>query len=584
MQVNRNFPAYHGRMDVGPAIERLRTFDRPGAYLVRFKKEYLFSYISDTGEVKHETINNSRKTSLRQANPGLVTIQDTVEFLLNCDQNHKFVYMVSHLDFDEAAVFTNYQVDPNTCHACDRTFRDPKEVHNHAQIHKFAFCDICKTMVPQRSYTQHRSRCSDLKSKWFKCHLCNTFSTRYRAHLKKHIERKHGSQSAQCQYCDKDFGNAVLLENHVRKCHIGYDCSFCARHFRTKHGLNYHIKTNHLDSDHTSGSDSDNPPSPSPPSRSHDTTLNDDSCDHHHCDHHHCDQDHLLIPPRPPATCPAPVSPPAAASCTSPASCTAPASPSSPALCTAPASPCASSPAPPLSTHSPPSQNSGHPPGPNSGPCSPPSLGPTDMTSGFGPAQHSTPRRGRGFLRCPTPGCTYKAHSKILLRKHVKLVHRNKRSPPVFACKYCKDHEDPEQRFVTKYKKNLLYHQKHKCLGIARVPKVLNPTELWDIVSDVGISNRQAEKFLTGLCKKLGYRFVPKYLRKVLSQSLNSFRQCLTCEVLSFKDKSGEDASPTTLVYTQDLKSVIDKVIEARGIVKPFINIGIDGGKEKVDN
>ena len=164
----------------------------------------------------------------------------------------------------------------------------------------------------------------------------------------------------------------------------------------------------------------------------------------------------------------------------------------------------------------------------------------------------------------------------------MKLVHRNKRSPPVFQCKYCKDHEDPTERFVTKYKKNLLYHQKHKCLGIARIPKVLNSAEIWDIVSDVAISNKQAEKFLTGLCKKLGYKFVPKYLKKVLSESLNSFRQCLKCEVLSFKDKGGGDAAPTTLVYTEDLKSVIDTVISSRGIKSPFINIGIDGGKDKV--
>ena len=181
MQVNRNFPAYHGRMDMDPAIARLRTIDRPGAYLVRFKKEYMFSYISEQGDVKHEIINNSRNTSLRDANPDVISIQDTVDFLLNLDQNEKFVYMVSHLSFDEPAAFTNYQVDPNTCHACEKNFCDPKEVHNHAQIHRFAFCEVCKTMVPRRSYSQHKSRCSNLKAKRLKCHLCNIFATRYRS-------------------------------------------------------------------------------------------------------------------------------------------------------------------------------------------------------------------------------------------------------------------------------------------------------------------------------------------------------------------------------------------------------------------
>ena len=164
----------------------------------------------------------------------------------------------------------------------------------------------------------------------------------------------------------------------------------------------------------------------------------------------------------------------------------------------------------------------------------------------------------------------------------MKFVHTNKRAPPFFACQHCKDHPDPTQRFVTKYKKSLIYHQKHKCLSVARIPKVLNPTELWDIVSQVAISNNQAEKFLTKLVKYLGYRFVPKHLRKVLSDSLNSFRQCLTSEVLQFEGKHGEDAAPTTLVYTHNLRAVIDQVISSRGIVSPYINIGIDGGKDKV--
>ena len=48
-------------------------------------------------------------------------------------------------------------------------------------------------------------------------------------------------------------------------------------------------------------------------------------------------------------------------------------------------------------------------------------------------------------------------------------------------------------------------------------------------------------------------------------------------------DKNGEDAAPTTLVYTHNLCAVIDQVISAQGIGSPFINIGIDGGKDKVD-
>ena len=90
---------------MNPAIARLRIIDKPGAYLVRFKKEYIFSYICENGDIKHETINNRRNTSLRDANPEVISIQDTVDFLLNLDQNQKFVYFSpgfkSDLEFTE---------------------------------------------------------------------------------------------------------------------------------------------------------------------------------------------------------------------------------------------------------------------------------------------------------------------------------------------------------------------------------------------------------------------------------------------------------------------------------------------------
>ena len=38
----------------------------------------------------------------------------------------------------------------------------------------------------------------------------------------------------------------------------------------------------------------------------------------------------------------------------------------------------------------------------------------------------------------------------------------------------------------------------------------------------------------------------------------------------------------TTLVFVQDLRSVIDQVIASGNIKSPFINIGIDGGRDKV--
>ena len=86
MEVNENFPAYHGPLNTTDAIARLRTIDRQGAYLVRFRtKDFILSYITETGEIKHKIINFARNSSLRQANPSLNSLKATVDFLTSID-------------------------------------------------------------------------------------------------------------------------------------------------------------------------------------------------------------------------------------------------------------------------------------------------------------------------------------------------------------------------------------------------------------------------------------------------------------------------------------------------------------------
>ena len=247
MQVNISLPSYHGRLDAAPAIARLRTVDRPGAYLIRFKKEYVISYIAENGEVKHEIINFSKGTTLRDKNPTLFTINATVDFLLKCDQNQKFVYLVNWQDFEEPAALNNYIVDSNSCHACDKVFQDLGELYSHLTVHKFSFCEHCNTMVPKRYFPQHKIKCSQ-SPKDLSCHICNTFSTRWKSALRKHIKTMHGEHSTKCNICGKAFRNAISLENHMRK-HNGYDCVTCGRNFKSRQALDYHRKANHVDTD-----------------------------------------------------------------------------------------------------------------------------------------------------------------------------------------------------------------------------------------------------------------------------------------------------------------------------------------------
>ena len=65
-------------------------------------------------DVRHEIINLASNTSLREANPRPVSLEDTVDFLIKCDLNQKYVCLVSWRDFEELAACTNYD------YVCDR--------------------------------------------------------------------------------------------------------------------------------------------------------------------------------------------------------------------------------------------------------------------------------------------------------------------------------------------------------------------------------------------------------------------------------------------------------------------------------
>ena len=135
----------------------------------------------------------------------------------------------------------------NSCHACDKVFQDLGELYSHLNVHKFAFCEHCNTMVPKRYFPQHKIKCSQ-SPKDLSCHICNTFSTRWKSALRKHIKTMHGEHSTKCNICGKAFRNAISLENHMRK-HNGYDCSTCGRNFKSRQALDYHRKANHVDTD-----------------------------------------------------------------------------------------------------------------------------------------------------------------------------------------------------------------------------------------------------------------------------------------------------------------------------------------------
>ena len=118
MQVSINFPAYHGRMDAGTALARLKTVDRPGAYLVRFNKDFIISYIAENGEIKHEIININMEVK-----------EDDDE---------------EDYEIDEKAIIRaatggtglgNYDPNPMSCGDCDFETHYENELFEHLKMH-----------------------------------------------------------------------------------------------------------------------------------------------------------------------------------------------------------------------------------------------------------------------------------------------------------------------------------------------------------------------------------------------------------------------------------------------------------------
>ena len=139
------------------------------------------------------------------------------------------------------------------------------------------------------------------------------------------------------------------------------------------------------------------------------------------------------------------------------------------------------------------------------------------------PGEHES-NRNLGRYACRL--CKYKGNKKKNLQRHIKRRHSD-RPPTQLRCEFCPD-------FTTIYPKNLRRHMEHSCSGLKEIC-LLDADTLWEVVSEVSISNNQAYTFLSALRRKLGIRFFPKYLKKILSEKLNCYREYLTVENLCFK-------------------------------------------------
>ena len=197
--------------------------------------------------------------------------------------------------------------------------------------------------------------------------------------------------------------------------------------------------------------------------------------------------------------------------------------------------------------------------------------------------------------------CNYSAPSQKRLLRHMK-KHEPK---PMPSCKYECGYSVPKPSDVKKHEL--------RCEGRPQVVRRLDADTIWEILSICPLSNNVAYKILQLLQRALNVTFLPKYFKKSQKDYLNSTYQFLKSEIVTFKvrvtvthlctnikkpllvvthlstnmflvfqDINNEPCKDkSTLVTVGDLKKFVEKVCVARGVERPFLTVGLDGGQEK---
>ena len=134
-----------------------------------------------------------------------------------------------------------------------------------------------------------------------------------------------------------------------------------------------------------------------------------------------------------------------------------------------------------------------------------------DAPDNDGDDQDDAQNQGNSPYTYMCHACNFKSKSQKKMISHFKENHSDKRSSSGFKCLFCDN--------TYSYGSSLKRHMRESCNFTPGKQKRLTEALLWEAVSNVAISNNSAYTFLTSLSTQLGFKFYPKYLRKVLSNS-----------------------------------------------------------------
>lgn len=139
------------------------------------------------------------------------------------------------------------------CDICDREFPSIAERNQHIEEHfKQIECPLCsRKFVGDRAYEFHTStgkcKAAKVKSKLFRCNLCNEKVFDSMDTLNNHMRSKHkcsiSGERFNCEQCDRTFGKIKYLRKHIYELHdmaTPFHCKTCGKKFNRKANLIEH--------------------------------------------------------------------------------------------------------------------------------------------------------------------------------------------------------------------------------------------------------------------------------------------------------------------------------------------------------
>lgn len=239
------FPSFHGYFSAKSAENRLAE-NRADSFLIRKnqREDVLMSYKDSRGKCHHFYIPITKKNSILNKNPHLLTKNHVINHILEkCP-----IALAYEVFFENQIPDFDAPLSEHTCEACNKSLDSAKKLKEHVEnTHRIRQCTRCEAVVLPAKEKSHRENCNAGAEISCQYENCN-YSTNISRNMQRHVEA-HQARTVHCAFCPKQFAKEQALVAHVRNKH-GKDsplpCQHCEMTFTTLRARKLHINNMHI--------------------------------------------------------------------------------------------------------------------------------------------------------------------------------------------------------------------------------------------------------------------------------------------------------------------------------------------------